>query len=45
MEMFFSDFRAFAKASAAEDDNRLMLVEKVNRVSPLSISCNLVLSW
>ncbi|KAK1695957.1 hypothetical protein QYE76_012654 [Lolium multiflorum] len=31
MEMFFSDFRAFAKASAAEADNRLTRVEKVNR--------------
>jgi hypothetical protein len=45
MEMFFSDFHAFAKASAAEAYNRLTPVEKVNRVSPLSISCNLVLSW
>jgi hypothetical protein len=45
MEMFFSDFRAFTKASAAEADNLLTRVEKVNRVSLLSIFCNLVLSW
>nr|XP_051191085.1 uncharacterized protein LOC127304436 [Lolium perenne] len=31
MEMFFSDFRAFAKASAAEADNRLKRVEQVNK--------------
>jgi hypothetical protein len=46
MEMFFSDFRAFAKASAAEANNRLKWVEKVNKVNLfLSIFCNLVLSW
>jgi hypothetical protein len=46
MEMFFSDFCAFAKASAAEANNRLTRVEKVNKVNLfLSIFCNLVLSW
>jgi hypothetical protein len=35
MEMFFSDFRAFAKASAVEADNRLKRVEQVNKVSLL----------
>jgi hypothetical protein len=33
MEMFFSDFRAFINGSAAEADNRLKRVEKVNKVS------------
>jgi hypothetical protein len=35
MEMFFSDFRTFAKASTVEADNRLKRVEKVNKVSLL----------
>ncbi|KAK1649063.1 hypothetical protein QYE76_066868 [Lolium multiflorum] len=31
MEMFFSDFRAYAKASAAEAENLLKRVEKVKK--------------
>jgi hypothetical protein len=33
MDMFFSDFRAFVNATAAEVDDRLKRVEKVNNVN------------
>lgn len=33
MEMFFSDFRAFADATGAEANNRLKRIEKVHKVS------------
>jgi hypothetical protein len=42
MEMFFSDFRAFTKASAAEADSRLTRMDRVNKVCRSHISCNLV---
>jgi hypothetical protein len=48
LKMFFTDFRAFTKASAAETDSRLTRMERVNKVDLLSaFLCNLVLllSW
>jgi hypothetical protein len=41
MEMFLSDFRAFAGATAVEANNHLRRIEKVNKVNwSLSIFCN-----